>query len=87
MTGCAGQTTQRDPNITMPNLNWDMLLSDIGYARGQLQQIEQRVAEGSVPSEHELKIMLEHAYKHLNDAWEVCHAPTQRPAPIAPRLR
>ena len=62
----------------MRGLNWKIILSNITEAREQLQQSESRVANGEKVSEIELQIMLEHAYHHLNFAWNIRHAPTKR---------
>jgi hypothetical protein len=62
----------------MPKLNWEIILYNIAEAREQLEQIEERAKSGTKPSEVEPQIMLEHAYHHLNFAWNIRHVSTKR---------
>ncbi len=62
----------------MSRLNWKIILDNIVEAREQLEQIEERVKNWKKPSEGELQIMLEHAYHHLNFAWNIRHVHTKR---------
>jgi hypothetical protein len=62
----------------MKKLNWPIILSNIAEAREQLQQIEARANTGEKISEVEFQILLEHAYHHLNFAWQIRHTPTKR---------
>jgi hypothetical protein len=62
----------------MPKLNWRIILYDITEAREQLEEIERRVKNGKAPREGEFQVLLEHAYHHLNFAWNTRHAQTKR---------
>ncbi len=62
----------------MPRLNWKTIVYNIAEAREQLEQIEARAKNGKKPSEGELQIMLEHAYHHLNFAWNIRRIPTEK---------
>jgi hypothetical protein len=62
----------------MPKLNWKIILYNIAEAREQLEQIEDRAKGAKKPDEAELQVMLEHAYHHLNFAWNIRHASTAR---------
>jgi hypothetical protein len=62
----------------MPKLNWEIILYNIAEAREQLEQIEERVKNGKKPAEGELQVMIEHAYHHLNFAWNIRHVSTKR---------
>ena len=62
----------------MPRLNWKIILYNIAEAREQLEQIEMRAKNGKKPAEGKLQVMLEHAYHHLNFAWNIRHVPTKR---------
>ncbi len=62
----------------MPRLSWEIILYNIAEAREQLEQIEERAKNGEKPAEDELQIMLEHAYHHLNFAWNIRHVSTKR---------
>jgi hypothetical protein len=62
----------------MTRLNWKIILSNIAEAREQLEEIEARVKNEKKPDEIELQILLEHAYHHLNFAWNIRHIPTKR---------
>jgi hypothetical protein len=59
-------------------LNWKIILSNVVEAREQLEIIESRVREGNRPSEIELQLMLEHAYHHINFAWNIRHEKSER---------
>ena len=62
----------------MRRLNWKIILYNIAEARERLEQIEARAKNGKKPAEGELQIMLEHAYHHLNFAWNIRHVPSKR---------
>lgn len=62
----------------MRKLNWEIILSNLAEAREQLEKIERRVTKGEAPGEGEFQVMLEHAYHHLNFAWNIRHVPTKR---------
>jgi len=59
-------------------LNWTIILYNIREAREQLEEIEARVKTGEKVDEIEFQIMIEHAYHHLNFAWNVRHASTRK---------
>jgi hypothetical protein len=58
-------------------LNWRIISYNLAEAREQIEQIESRIKSGKKPSEVELQIMLEHAYHHLNFAWNIRHEKTE----------
>lgn len=62
----------------MAKLNWEIILSNITEAREQLEQIEERAKNEKKPAEGELQVMLEHAYHHLNFAWNLRHISTKK---------
>lgn len=62
----------------MPKLNWEIILYNLAEAREEIERIETRAAEKKRPSEIELQIWLEHAYHHLNFAWNVRHEKSER---------
>ena len=66
----------------MPKLNWRIIGYNLAEAREQLEAVEARVKEGNPPSEIEFQIMLEHAYHHLNFAWNVRHQPSEKHAKL-----
>ncbi len=51
-------------------------MHNVAEAREELQRIEDRLQRGKKPSEGKLQIMLEHAYHHLNFAWNIRHIPS-----------
>lgn len=55
----------------MPKLNWKIVLYNVREAREQLEEIENYIAQQKTLSEAELHIKLEHAYHHLNFAWNI----------------
>ena len=62
----------------MKKLNWEIIASNVAEAREQLEAIESNVRGGTPPSEIEFREMLEHAYHHLNFAWNVRHVSSER---------
>jgi hypothetical protein len=62
----------------MRKLNWEIVLSNLAEAREQLEQVELRVQAGNPPAGGEFQIMPEHAYHHLNFAWNVRRVTTGR---------
>jgi hypothetical protein len=69
-----------DPNelMAMRKLNWTIIESNLREAREQLEEIEGRIGKGPRISEVEFQIMMQHAYHHLNFAWNARHAPMRR---------
>ena len=61
----------------MPRLNRDNVLYNIRDAREELQRIEKLLEDENV-SEIELQALLEHAYHHLNFAWNCRHVSDNR---------
>ena len=53
----------------MRKLNPDIILSNVSEAREELERIEALIRSGGELSEGELSVMFEHAYHHLNFAW------------------
>ncbi len=62
----------------MKRLNWQVILSNLAEAREELERIETGAKKGEKISEIELQIVLEHAYHHLNFAWNARHVPAKR---------
>ena len=62
----------------MKKLNWEIIASNIAEAREQLEAIESSAKDGKPPSEIEFRVMLEHAYHHLNFAWNVRRVSSER---------
>jgi hypothetical protein len=60
----------------MRELNWEIIVSNLTEAREQIEEIEKLATKEKRPSEVELQIMFEHAYHHLNFAWNIRHAST-----------
>ncbi len=53
----------------MTRLNWKIIHDNVTEAREELEKIEADIASGTLPSEGGLQIQFEHAYHHLNFAW------------------
>jgi hypothetical protein len=53
----------------MKRLNWKVIKNNISEARQELEEIESLIGSGELPEEGELQIMVEHAYHHINFAW------------------
>jgi hypothetical protein len=59
-------------------MNWKIVGSNLKEAREQLQKIEVQIANGDAPTVGELQVILEHAYHHLNVAWNARNVSTKR---------
>jgi hypothetical protein len=57
--------------------NWRIIESNLREAREQLEALEADVRSSKKPSDVELAIGLEHAYHHLNFAWNARFASEQ----------
>ena len=53
----------------MGRINRARVLTNLREAREQLEEIERRLESNEALPEAELQILLEHAYHHLNWAW------------------
>ena len=53
----------------MPKLNYDVIQFHVSEAREQLQQIETELLAGGKPGESQLQVWFDHAFHHLNSAW------------------
>lgn len=62
----------------MNRMNWKIIESNIREAREQLDEIERRISSKKFPSEGELQVMVEHAYHHLNFAWNARRVTTKQ---------
>jgi hypothetical protein len=62
----------------MPKLNCEIIALNIAEAREQLEEIEHRIKNGNPPKPVEFQIMMQHAYHHLNFAWNARHWSTKR---------
>lgn len=54
----------------MPKLNSEIILYNIQEAREQLEIIEKQLKDGNL-SKIDFQTQLEHAYHHLNFAWNI----------------
>jgi hypothetical protein len=62
--------------IVKNKMNWRNVSSDLKEAREQLEEIEERIQKKDL-AEVELQLMLEHAYRHLNFAWNTRRVTTK----------
>ena len=53
----------------MPRLNWTIINANLREAREQPEEIEAKLKAGKRPSPGSLELMIEHAYHHMNCAW------------------
>ena len=53
----------------MTRLNWELIRRNVTEARAQLEKLEIYLNESPRRSEIQLKADLEHAFHHLNFAW------------------
>lgn len=61
----------------MPKLNCEIVLYNLRDAREQLAEIEKLAASGEL-DEIAFESMIQHAYHHLNFAWNVRHITSKR---------
>ncbi len=62
----------------MKKLNWKIIKSNISEAREELQKIESLIESEGFPDTGEFQIMVEHAYHHMNFAWNARNIPSKR---------
>ena len=62
----------------MRKINAGIMLSNVSEAREELERIEALIRGGGELSEGELVVMFEHAYHHLNYAWNARRTPDSR---------
>ncbi|MGH7949634.1 MAG: hypothetical protein ACREQF_10445 [Candidatus Binataceae bacterium] len=55
-------------------INWNLVALNISEAREELQSLESMLADRDKRSEGEFEVRLEHAYHHLNFAWNARRA-------------
>lgn len=59
-------------------MNWQIIKSNIKEAREELEKIEKEINSSEPPEEIEFMLMLEHAYHHLNFAWNIRNVATDK---------
>ena len=52
-------------------MNWEIIGSNLREALEELEDIEKRIEKKDYPDEGELYLSLQHAYHHLNIAWNI----------------
>ena len=62
----------------MPKLNRAIILSNIQEAREELQKIEAMLASDEPLKPVQFQIAMQHAFHHLNFAWNARHWPMKR---------
>ncbi len=66
-------------NVMSKNrMNWKIIAGDLKEAREQIEELEKRIKRKDYPVEAELQILLEHAYRHLNFAWNTRRVKTKQ---------
>lgn len=63
----------------MPKLNWDFILDNLRDAGGQIDEIV-KLAESGNLDKTDFRIKMEHAYHHLNFAWNIRNIGPKRAA-------
>jgi hypothetical protein len=62
----------------MPRLNWTTIRGDLSEALDELQKLDARLKARDYPNPVEFQIAMQHAYHHLNFAWNARHVKTSR---------
>jgi hypothetical protein len=61
----------------MNKLNWKIIESNIAEAKEELENIEKQIQSSKKPNIAEFQISLQHAYHHLNFAWNAKYKKTK----------
>lgn len=61
----------------MKRLNWKIIKSNISEAKEELANLEKQINSKKKPNSAEFQISLQHAYHHLNFAWNIRHKLTK----------
>ncbi len=61
----------------LKRVNWRIVHSNISEALEELQGLEKKIKQRKC-DEIELQLSLQHAYHHLNFAWNIRRVPTKR---------
>lgn len=64
-------------------MNWRIIAANLREARQQLEDIERQIEKKKYPDEIELQLLLEHAYHHLNFAWNIRRIKTKEYASLS----
>ena len=67
----------------MPRLNRDIILHNIAEAREELQNIEKMLNSDQRLDPITFQVAMQHAFHHLNFAWNIRHWPTRRYANLS----
>jgi hypothetical protein len=63
----------------MPKLNWEFILYNLRDAQEELDRVI-KLAEAGDMDEIDFRVKMEHAYHHLNFAWNIRHVTSKRAA-------
>lgn len=61
----------------MPKLNWEIILYNLRDVKQEIEKIEQFAGSDAMTA-YDFQTMMEHAYHHLNFAWNTRHISTKR---------
>ena len=64
-------------------ISWDIVSLNICEAREELERIESLIAAGTPPDEEDFQICMQHAFHHLNVAWNARHESIDRYANLS----
>jgi hypothetical protein len=59
-------------------INWNAVATNISEAREELESIEASIAAGVPPDEVDFQVAMQHAFHHLNFAWNIRHESDDR---------
>lgn len=59
-------------------INWEVVAPNISDAREELERIESLIAGGTAPDDEDFRVRMQHAFHHLNFAWNARHASIDR---------
>lgn len=67
----------------MPKLNYGLIRLHVAEAREELQQIEAQLLAEVKPDTDHLQVWFDHAFHHLNTAWNARHATAKQEAELS----
>jgi hypothetical protein len=66
-------------------INWKIVASNIQEVREELNRLAQLLENAEERNETELQVSLQHAYHHMNFAWNIRHKRTREYATLSHR--
>jgi hypothetical protein len=59
-------------------MNWEIIIGNLAEARDQIERLEKQINTGDFPNDVEFQILMQHAFHHLNFAWNIRNESIER---------